>query len=268
MARKEGIQYITGDYVLFLDSDDVFTRDALKLLSGKIARGNTDIVFFGYTNTPEGNKIVPLSLRNPEDYLKIFFIRDSYIPSALWSRAYKKELVFEAYSKMNNFPAFMAEDVYVSIVIHSYAKTITTLKKSLVYYSTKGNSNVKKFDLSVYESWLSSYRVIFDQIVIFVKKYKPEYLQYCNNILIRFVKEFFNKMPPDLPENERTLLLSILRKYIDDNIFYAYLKESNSRWIQFQDFCNVYQVKNVQIVHGIKYLVKCIIGLRHFYNNS
>jgi glycosyltransferase involved in cell wall biosynthesis len=264
MARKTAIRHVTGDYVLFLDSDDSFSPNAFEALAKKFRHSNADIVFFGYTNVPGGNKILPLKLKTMDEYLAVFFVKDSYIPSAMWTRAYKKTLILEAFSKMNDFTAFMAEDVYVSIVIHSCAKSIVTLNKSLVNYSIGGNSNTRGFNASFYEARLKSYKIIFDQIIIFVNKYKPEYIKHCNNILIRFVKEFIDKIPSDLPDHERTLLINILRKYIDDDIIFMYIKEANTRWICFQDYQNVYRTRINQILHGIKYLIKCIIGLRCF----
>jgi glycosyltransferase involved in cell wall biosynthesis len=266
MVRKTGMQYITGDYILFLDSDDTFTLDAFQLLSNKIRHRNADIVFFGFTNIPDGNKILPFKLKTPDEYLDLFFTKDSYIPSAVWTRAYKKELICEAFSKTKDFSAFMAEDVYIAIICHCYAKNVEIINKTLINYSTNGYSNITAFNPSVYKSWLLSYKTILDQIVIFIKENKPEYLKYCNNIGIRFIREFFAKIPSNLSPAENVILANLLQRYTDANIFYLYLREAQSRWMKYHDFCNIRKPRIIQLHYGIKYLIKCILGLKHFYD--
>lgn len=50
-ARNLGIDNASGDYVMFLDSDDFWNRDdSLKLLAEKINLQNSDIVIFGCTD--------------------------------------------------------------------------------------------------------------------------------------------------------------------------------------------------------------------------
>lgn len=45
-ARKAGIEAASGDYVLFLDSDDEFERDALGVLAGIVDENHPDIIAF------------------------------------------------------------------------------------------------------------------------------------------------------------------------------------------------------------------------------
>ncbi len=51
MARNNGLSNCTGDYILFLDSDDFWnTENALSLLDNKINQSSADVVIFGCTD--------------------------------------------------------------------------------------------------------------------------------------------------------------------------------------------------------------------------
>lgn len=47
-ARKTGVQNTTGDYILFLDSDDWLEQDALKILAKELSNSRPDYIEFGY----------------------------------------------------------------------------------------------------------------------------------------------------------------------------------------------------------------------------
>ncbi|MDR3312090.1 MAG: glycosyltransferase, partial [Spirochaetaceae bacterium] len=143
MARKIGLQYVTGDYILFLDSDDTLVPDACETIDGRLHGEEIDIVEFGYTCIPGGNMMLPPRSITLKDRLQDLLSSDPHLPSAIWTLAYKRQLLLLAFSKTRDFNAFMAEDVYISIIVLYYAKTFMTLNKPLVNYSTSGMSNTK-----------------------------------------------------------------------------------------------------------------------------
>lgn len=48
IARNKGLSHATGDYVMFLDADDVFERDMISYLVKNASRIDPDIIVFGY----------------------------------------------------------------------------------------------------------------------------------------------------------------------------------------------------------------------------
>ena len=49
-ARKTGVEKASGDYIVFIDPDDSFDQDALRLLKGALDSGNIDVLHYGNNN--------------------------------------------------------------------------------------------------------------------------------------------------------------------------------------------------------------------------
>lgn len=47
-ARNEGIKIATGDYIIFLDSDDILENEAIEKISNTIGKDTPDIVYLGF----------------------------------------------------------------------------------------------------------------------------------------------------------------------------------------------------------------------------
>ena len=56
-ARNKGLDIANGKYIMFLDSDDFFEKDAVEIMYRKIEEKNADFVIGNYINTePNGKK--------------------------------------------------------------------------------------------------------------------------------------------------------------------------------------------------------------------
>lgn len=53
-SRNCGLRHAVGEYILFVDSDDMLQQGALKILSEEAARFDTDIIYFDMTIKNEG----------------------------------------------------------------------------------------------------------------------------------------------------------------------------------------------------------------------
>lgn len=56
-SRNKGIQAANGKYICFLDSDDSYEKDYLKLLHEEISKTHSDFVFCGYSRCFESSQI-------------------------------------------------------------------------------------------------------------------------------------------------------------------------------------------------------------------
>lgn len=82
IARNKGLAHACGDYVMFLDSDDIFEKNMVSYLVKKAAEYDTDIVVFGYWRF-----ITSMSKRRP--------VRNHYKNGLLCSSRDIKDNIFQ-----------------------------------------------------------------------------------------------------------------------------------------------------------------------------
>lgn len=150
-ARNTGLKHATGEYVLFVDSDDILCENALEELYNHVSLNDSDVVIFNFFRY-NGNVYAPTGIfsdnisekGNMIDYTKCTFdykaIKEyvMYDYFAVWFKMYKKEFL-DKYELI--FPVGIAyEDVLFQVKSFIYADKISFLPKHLYSYRT-ANSN-------------------------------------------------------------------------------------------------------------------------------
>lgn len=143
LARKFGILKCTGDYIGFLDSDDLIDIDYTKILCENITKYSfPDVLCFGFVqfgNTlNKETKITDQTIYyTTSDERKYVYnqIICRQLTGSLWSKLFKKNII------TNNIPddhvvktKRFAEDAYHSFDALAKSTSILFLDKSLYYY--------------------------------------------------------------------------------------------------------------------------------------
>lgn len=227
-ARNYGIQYITGEYTLFLDSDDYIEKDCIESLL-KIAKENkSDIVQSGFYYDYRNYLLYDNRYYNEEDNIINLdnfsameeLIINERIKNFAWGKLFKTELI-------RNIPfkkGVLFEDVFwTHQVIKKIEKyTITHIPKW--YYVQREDSIVAKYssrNLDILEGLYERRE--------FLKQYYPELVAKLNKLIFTTSMLHYNILlklkNSNFEECKRVIENNIKRDYSDiykslDNVFY------------------------------------------------
>lgn len=149
-ARNTGLDNASGQYVLFLDSDDFLTDENTFLyMHSKILKSQCDLLIAGYekyfdidNSTTEGMLPAETSLCGDRAEL----IRKNTYKALAWNKIVKRELINDNHLR---FPSMRySEDTIWCYQLLKYAKNIDILTKSVFAYRQREGSIVSQKDRS------------------------------------------------------------------------------------------------------------------------
>lgn len=149
-SRNIAMKMAIGDYFLFLDSDDFYTKDAFGIINECIENTNADIV--GYGNTLEiGNNIRKCV---PDE----FFDTKAYVAlrgGSLWSFTASKKI----WNNIELPNIKNAEDIAIVPVLFMRAKNIQTIQQCLYRYMYSKGSLSSRKNKGICKSFQESFEV-------------------------------------------------------------------------------------------------------------
>lgn len=146
-ARIEGINHSSGQYIFFLDADDVLEKKAIEELVNSLEKSDADVAIANYEtfNTeplPHNSDIVSEYL--PHEQLISELAKCQRIQNFLWGKLFKREVIntsdFDQKKRLG-------EDISTLIkIFHRCRSGVYLSGKPLVYYFVNQNSLSKRLD--------------------------------------------------------------------------------------------------------------------------
>ena len=229
LARKTGVLNASGDYILFLDCDDVLALHAVEVIYNALCKNSVEVLEYGYHSIHANENTVPDSAITV-DKLFSSLVYDRY-PRAgtVWNKAYKTELLKNAFSKMSDFHAVMGEDFYESVIIAYYAKSYSAIDDVLVIYNDEsGISNTRK-NLASIQKDLDSVVAILNGFRFFFESYASEHKAAVLNIeryYIHYV--YYNLILLRTNKTDRLPAVHLLKDYFSAEAVAPFLKKTKS----------------------------------------
>ena len=156
-ARNDGIEYASGDYISFIDSDDWIAENAYEILYQGLKQYDADcsvgkcvtLIDKNGTLSPKKNSDSPVRCETASEAMKHVLLSGS----AVWNRLFKRE-VFQQI----RFPLDRVNDDEV-VALHAYAecKKIVFLNQDTYYYRIRQDSiTTSKFSVRNVDCYYNS----------------------------------------------------------------------------------------------------------------
>lgn len=143
-ARNEAIRRASGDYIAFLDADDVMHPQFLELMLQAIEKTGGDFVWCDFQEIDDQEAVIrfpsyrlPPTLRSWSDVFDVFVARRPNLSVNLWNKLYRADLI-----RRESFPLgirFGQDYIFIHQVI-SHAKSAGYLPATLHYYRRRVGS--------------------------------------------------------------------------------------------------------------------------------
>ncbi len=149
-ARNFGIEKTTGEYIVFIDSDDYIDTDYLEQINSKIINEDSDIVFIDLIReTPEGHVIRKEPMSRFQSLDKNAMIRAQLTGKMPWGgvrKIYKASIIKD--HQLRYAPIKVGEESIFSFRALEEAKVISFQPRAIYHYVDTGTSLTSKDEVS------------------------------------------------------------------------------------------------------------------------
>ena len=198
-ARNTGLNYVTSEYLMFVDSDDWIDLDTCRKVHAVAKQYDADLVFWSYVRefstqakekllfwdneTVFSNDSVKINLQRRLCGLIGDELRHPDYANALetaWGKLYLSKKILKNKIKFVDTAKIGTEDVLFNIYVFEHIEKAVYIKKSYYHYR-KDNSDslTSRFKPLLFEQWQCLFNLIYDYIID--RELPDEFMQALQN---------------------------------------------------------------------------------------
>lgn len=220
-ARQLGLRYSKGDYLSFLDSDDIFSDEMLLKSYIRAKSKDADILFWDF-GTFSNNKYGNDHVRGFSEFKNLRTkLRFNITNPACWNKLFKRKFILENGIGFQNLES--CNDIGFTWIALAYAKNIYYMRETLIYYRVSLSGSISA------ERWKKSQNLIIAASYI-VKKLeiidKTLLKTFYNDITSNFIYELSNYPRISKVDEYLNDIKKILPAYSYNELMYRYYKVS------------------------------------------
>lgn len=223
-ARNYGIDSATGDYLMFVDSDDYVSEEICEKLLSLIKKHNADVAMSETTTFHENEqvkkfdgKIVIREVKNEELLGELFHSPYIYFVTA-WAKLYKKEVFKDLRYPVGK----LHEDVFVIHKIIANINTLVQTSEPLYYYLLRESSIIGSYGLKNFQHTKQAYDEQYDYLIKkFPEKTKEITLWHMGMLRCLYCKDKkeYNPVRKEILEEYNRLYKTVKSKGLKNFIF-------------------------------------------------
>ncbi|MGI6169904.1 MAG: glycosyltransferase, partial [Christensenellales bacterium] len=258
-SRLSGIERASGDYVLFLDSDDVLMPNCCSTLAAVLQKKAYDMLAFGTdveyicVMSQAVKRAIDVSFihrcaeLDTEDYRRAFY-RVAYeerpINHTIWNKCYSTELARKIAAKMHKDYINLYDDYYFNFVASQYVNSYFGIPDKLICYSFgEGMYTSTNYTTSKLVNGINSASIVLRRCREFAHEQILDTLCFkCIDLFEREMIVYFLRRAKLIPKAEhKEMIKLILDKFgaeqfiITLNDFYKDSFESLSNFIDLEE---------------------------------
>lgn len=157
-SRFIGMKEATGEYYVFLDSDDMLRKDAIQIIVDKVSASNCDLlVFEGSRDEDFSSLYMNIPLKNDKVYSKKE-LNEIYALAVgtgklncMCMKAFRANIFNVNCDYLEFYNMRNGEDTLMALMVINASKTIYYISDVLYYYRTNQNSVSFKYNKHIYE---------------------------------------------------------------------------------------------------------------------
>ena len=232
-ARNAGLKIATGDYVMFIDSDDTIIETACEELVGIIEKRSPDLICYNLRKVDSNEDTLDSGFYCIDDTKNI---SEFDVSSAIKDNIFRKHIRYEATSKI--YKISIAKQI--GFPIGMYAEDFATFYKFLSI-----SSKILYYDRNIYNYFVRSNSIMGSKSVKLYKdvyKIENEFYKFCKNCNLD------EKTSKKLESNYFKSIIKIYSKLCT-----AYDVEKDDNLIS-DVYDSIHQVKSYMLPLNLKFL--------------
>lgn len=237
IARNRGLDFASGEYIGFVDSDDYISNDMYEIMVREMERADVDMVACGY-NFDIQNQIIPVknkeeileNVMSAEQFMYYAYCRDSYkaVTNYTVLKLYSKKIIDKFHIEFDK-RFKLGEDVVFTTQFYLNCKRVKYIERPLYYYYIRSDSAINDMNKDK-QNILQAY----EEVITLCETYR------INQELLKYIKRFYvywcgRCLEYSKGKKDEESILKIQKKankylaeYLETNIIYP----ERIEWIQ------------------------------------